>query len=48
METFKITVDARGDSMSPADWCKELQKILNKYYYVVEVEYVGEDESGKR
>lgn len=48
METFKITVDTRGDSISPADWCKELTEILNRHYYVVEVEYVGEDEQGKR
>lgn len=44
METFKITVDTRGDSISPADWCRELQEILNRYYYIVEVEHIGKDE----
>lgn len=40
METFKITVDARGDSIDPADWCKEIKELLEKYYYIVEVEHV--------
>lgn len=48
METFKVTIDARGDSINPADWCKELEAVLSKYYFVVEVDYVGEDEQGER
>ena len=54
METFKIsfevTLDARGDSIDPKDWCKELketiekeapdllEKQLKKHYYLVEFE----------
>lgn len=44
METFKITVDARGDSIDPADWCKEIKELLEKHYFVVEVEHL---EDGK-
>jgi hypothetical protein len=54
METFKIsfevTLDAKGDSINPKDWCDELketiekeapdllEKQLKKHYYLVEFE----------
>ena len=54
METFKIsfevTLDAKGDSIDPKDWCDELkeaikkeapdllEKQLKKHYYLVEFE----------
>ena len=44
METFKVTLDARGDSIDPKDWEKELIEILERHYFVVEVEHIGEDE----
>ena len=45
METFKVTLDARGDSIDPKEWERELKEILERHYFVAEVEYIGEDES---
>lgn len=63
METFKIsfqvTLDARGDSIDPKDWCKELketieaeipyliEKKLYEHYYLVEFGKLEVEHVGK-
>ena len=63
MESFKIsfevTLDARGDSINPKDWCDELketiekeapdllEKQLKKHYYLVEFGKLEVEHVGK-